>query len=39
VDAAPRFNALTADFARRAFSWPASAAQPAANGHQPSSDN
>jgi len=39
VDAAPRFNALTADFARRAFSPPANAARPAANGHQPSSGN
>ena len=39
VDAAPRFNALTADFARRAFSLPADAARPASNGHQPSSGN
>ena len=39
VDAAPRFNALTADFARRAFSLPANAARPATNGHQPSSGN
>ena len=39
VDAAPRFNALTADFARRAFSLPANAARPAANGNQPSSGN
>lgn len=39
VDAAPRFNALTADFARRAFSLPANAARPAVNGHQRSSGN
>lgn len=39
VDAAPRFNALTVDFARRAFIFPADAARPAANGHQPSSGN
>lgn len=39
VDAALRFNALTADFARRAFSLPANAARPAANGHPPSSGN
>ena len=39
VDAAPRFNALTAEFARRAFTLPATAARPAANGNQPSSGN
>ena len=39
VDAASRFNALTADFARRAFSLPANAERPAANGHPRSSGN